>query len=77
MRSQQMEKTMDINKSLNYFMKFHRMSQADIAREGNLSPATISLIRNGHREPSCATLVTLSDLFEVPVSEFIRRGEDG
>jgi len=68
---------MDINKSLNYFMKFHHMSQADIAREGNLSPATISLIRNGHREPSCSTLVTLADLFEVTVSEFIRRGEDG
>tara|TARA_R100001224_G_scaffold83130_1_gene52495 strand:+ start:1451 stop:1612 length:162 start_codon:yes stop_codon:yes gene_type:complete len=53
------------------------MTQADIAREGGLSPATISLIRNGHREPSCSTLVTLSDLFEVTVSEFIREGEHG
>jgi|TARA_R100001163_G_C5065592_1_gene203599 transcriptional regulator with XRE-family HTH domain len=68
---------MDINKSLDYFMKLHRMTQADIAREGGLSPATISLIRNGHREPSCSTLVTLSDLFEVTVSEFIREGEHG
>jgi transcriptional regulator with XRE-family HTH domain len=68
---------MDINKSLDYFMKLHRMTQADIAREGGLSPATISLIRNGHREPSCSTLVTLSDLFEVTVSEFIRAGEHG
>ncbi len=58
-------------------MKLHRMTQADIAREGGLSPATISLIRNGHREPSCSTLVTLSDLFEVTVSEFIREGEHG
>lgn len=68
---------MDINKSLDYFMQHHRMTQADIAREGCLSPATISLIRNGHREPSCATLIALSDLFEVPVSEFIKRGEHG
>lgn len=68
---------MDINKSLDFFMKEHCMTQADIAREGGLSPATISLIRNGHREPSCATLVSLSDLFQVPVSEFIRAGEHG
>lgn len=68
---------MDINKSLDYFMKLHRMTQADIAREGGLSPATVSLIRNGHREPSCSTLVTLADLFEVTVSEFIREGEHG
>jgi transcriptional regulator with XRE-family HTH domain len=68
---------MDINKSLDHFMKAHCMSQADIAREGGLSPATISLIRNNHREPSCATLVALSDLFQIPVSEFIRAGENG
>jgi transcriptional regulator with XRE-family HTH domain len=68
---------MDINKSLDHFMKAHCMSQADIAREGGLSPATISLIRNNHREPSCATLVALSDLFQIPVSEFIRAGEHG
>lgn len=68
---------MDINKSLDYFMRLHRMTQADIAREGGLSPATVSLIRNGHREPSCSTLVTLADLFEVTVSEFIREGEHG
>lgn len=53
------------------------MTQADIAREGGLSPATVSLIRNNHRDPSCATLIALSDLFQVPVSEFIRAGEHG
>lgn len=68
---------MDINKSLDHFMKIHCMTQADIAREGNLSPATVSLIRNNHRDPSCATIVALSDLFQVPVSEFIRVGEHG
>jgi transcriptional regulator with XRE-family HTH domain len=68
---------MDINKSLDHFMKEHRMTQADIAREGGLSPATISLIRNNHREPSCATLIALSDLFQVPVSDFIKAGEHG
>lgn len=68
---------MDINKSLDFYMKTHRMTQADIAREGGLSPATVSLIRNNHRDPSCSTLVALSDLFQVPVSEFIRAGEHG
>ena len=68
---------MDINKSLDYFMEHDQMSQADIAREGHLSPATISLIRNNHRDPSLTTLRACAELFKVPVSVFIEAGEHG
>lgn len=66
---------MDINKSLNHFIAQSGYSQADISRLAILNPATISLIRNGHRSPTCETLTKLSDLFEVKVSEFIAAGE--
>lgn len=68
---------MDINKSLDHFMKEHGMSQIDLSREAHLNPATISLIRNGQREPRCSTLKCLADIFGVRVSEFIAAGEHG
>ena len=68
---------MDINKSLDHFMKEHGMSQIDLSREAHLNPATISLIRNGHRESRCSTLKCLADIFGVRVSEFIAAGEHG
>ena len=68
---------MDINKSLDFFMAHEGMSQADMARQGHLSPATISLIRNGHRDPSLKTLIAFASLFAVPLSVFIQAGEHG
>jgi transcriptional regulator with XRE-family HTH domain len=67
----------DINKSLDHFMREHGMSQMDLSREAHLNPATISLIRNGHREPRCSTLKSMADIFGVRVSEFIAAGEHG
>ena len=66
---------MDINKSINHFMETQNFIQADLSRESKLHPSTISLIRNGHRSPSCATLQQLADMFGVRVSEFIAAGE--
>ena len=66
---------MDINKSLNVYMEKHAMIQADLSRQSNLHPSTVSLTRNKHRSPSCATLQALANMFEVKVSEFIAAGE--
>ena len=66
---------MNIQKSLTYFMKLDGYTQADISRLAILNPATISLVINGHRDPTCKTIQKLADLFEVKVSEFIAVGE--
>ena len=56
-------------------MKLNGYTQADISRLAILNPATISLVINGHRDPTCKTIEKLSDLFGVKVSEFIAAGE--
>ena len=56
-------------------MGLNGFSQADLCKESELSPATISLIRNGHRSPSLKTMVILAELFQVKLSEFIAEGE--
>tara|TARA_R100000541_G_scaffold31667_3_gene40490 strand:+ start:3741 stop:3941 length:201 start_codon:yes stop_codon:yes gene_type:complete len=66
---------MNIKKSLTHFMKINEYNQADISRLAVLNPATISLVINGHRNPTCETIQKLSDLFKVKVSEFIAAGE--
>jgi len=66
---------MNINKSLDHYMGLNGFSQADLCKESELSPATISLIRNGHRSPSLKTMVILAELFQVKLSEFIAEGE--
>jgi transcriptional regulator with XRE-family HTH domain len=66
---------MSIQKSLTYFMKQSGYTQADISRLAILNPATVSLVINGHRNPTCETIQKLSDLFKVKVSEFIAEGE--
>ena len=68
---------MNIQKSLTYFMKQSGYTQADISRLAILNPATVSLVINGHRDPTCKTIQKLSDLFKVKVSEFIAVGERG
>ncbi len=68
---------MNIQKSLTYFMKQSGYTQADISRLAILNPATVSLVINGHRDPTCKTIQKLSDLFGVKVSEFIQVGERG
>jgi transcriptional regulator with XRE-family HTH domain len=65
----------NIKKSLTYFMRQKGYTQADISRLAILNPATISLVINGHRDPTCKTIEKLSDLFGVKVSEFIAAGE--
>jgi transcriptional regulator with XRE-family HTH domain len=65
----------NIKKSLTYFMRQSGYTQADISRLAILNPATISLVINGHRDPTCKTIEKLSDLFGVKVSEFIAAGE--
>jgi transcriptional regulator with XRE-family HTH domain len=67
----------NIRKSLTYFMKLNGYTQADISRLAILNPATVSLVINGHRDPTCKTIQKLSDLFGVKVSEFIKVGERG
>jgi DNA-binding XRE family transcriptional regulator len=69
------DEEMNIKKSLTYFMKLNGCTQADISRLAILNPATISLVINGHRDPTCKTIQKLADLFEVKVSEFIAAGE--
>ena len=66
---------MNIKKSLTYYMKHSGYTQADISRLAILNPATVSLVINGHRNPTCETIQKLSDLFKVKVSEFIAAGE--
>ena len=66
---------MNIKKSLTHFMKQSGYTQADISRLAILNPATVSLVINGHRDPTCKTIEKLSDLFKVKVSEFIAAGE--
>ena len=68
---------MNIKKSLTYFMKLNGYTQADISRLAILNPATVSLVINGHRDPTCKTIQKLSELFGVKVSEFIKVGERG
>ncbi len=69
------ETNMNINKSLDHYMGLNGFSQADVCKESDLSPASISLIRNGHRSPSLKTMVILAELFQVKLSEFIAAGE--
>ena len=66
---------MDINKSLDHFMRETGMSQATLMRASGLDQSTISLIRNNHRTPSLQSVSMLAAAFEVPVSEFIKAGE--
>ena len=68
---------MNIKKSLTYFMKLNGYTQADISRLAILNPATVSLVINGHRDPTCKTIQKLSDLFGGKVSELIKVGERG
>lgn len=68
---------MNIKKSLTHYMKLNDYTQADVSRLAILNPATVSLVINGHRNPTCETIQKLSDLFEVKVSEFIAAGELG
>ena len=71
---------MNINKSLDHYMGLNGFSQADVCKESELSPASISLIRNGHRSPSLKTMVILAELFQVKLPEdeplMIFRGKD-
>ncbi len=72
---EQEEYIMDINKSLDHFMRETGMTQAKLMRASGLDQSTISLIRNNHRTPSLHSVAMLAAAFEVPVSEFIRVGE--
>tara|TARA_B100001094_G_scaffold59835_1_gene55292 strand:- start:26851 stop:27195 length:345 start_codon:yes stop_codon:yes gene_type:complete len=66
---------MDIEKSLRHYMDKHQMTQADIVKTGACAPATISLIINKQRGAKLETVQAFAEIFNVPVSEFIKRGE--
>lgn len=51
----------------------HRgISWRELARQANVSPSTLSRIRNGDAMPSVEALVSLSAWLGIPVDEFIQ-----
>ena len=67
---------MDINKSIDHFMCKLGLNQSQLARAAGLDIATLSLIRNNHRDPNMKTLTKIATDCDVKVSEFIAVGEE-
>lgn len=66
---------MNIIKALTHYMGREGMSSAELHRQSGVNLATISLVLNGHRGASIATMQQWADCFGVKLSEFIAAGE--
>jgi len=60
---------------LKIFREQRGLSQAELARASNLSPAAISLLEKGGREPSLATALAISDALNMSVYALVNRIE--
>ena len=66
---------MDINKSIDHFMRELDLNQSQLARAAGMDVSTLSLIINNHRDPNMNTLTKIATACDVKVSEFIAAGE--
>ena len=67
---------MDINKSIDHFMRKLDLNQSQLARAAGMDVSTLSLIINNHRDPNMKTLTKIATACDVKVSEFIAAGEE-
>lgn len=68
-------KMYSLEKSLDHFLYENRMSQAELSRRIGSYPARISYIKK-QNNATIKVLGMISDVFKVPVSEFIAAGEE-
>lgn len=61
--------------ALRVFREQRGLSQAELARSSNLSPAAISLPEKGDREPSLSTALAISDALNMSVYALVNRVE--
>ena len=66
---------MNIIKALSFYMEQQGWTKAELNRQSGVNLATISLVMNGHRGASLTTMKMWSDSFGIPLSEFIKAGE--
>ena len=58
---------MDFGKAVRVARSIAGISQSELAQRSDLDPSLISLIESGKRQPSTATLTTLSNHLQLPV----------
>lgn len=58
------------------FRRQLNMTVAELSKQANLSPGMLSKIENGLTSPSLATLKSLSQALNVPVTSFFRKYEE-
>ena len=66
---------MNIPKSIKMAQVSREVDNASLLKAVAKSQSWLSLVLNGKRDIRVSTLEVLAELFEMPVSEFIRLGE--
>jgi transcriptional regulator with XRE-family HTH domain len=65
-----------IGRQVRAFRTKQNVTVADLARQANLSPGMLSKVENGQTSPSLATLHSLAEALNVPVTSLFRMYEE-
>ena len=65
-----------IGRQVRLFRVKQGITVADLARQAELSPGMLSKVENGHTSPSLATLHSLAEALNVPVTSLFRMYEE-
>ena len=67
---------MNIGEALKLIRTINGLTQADLARELEVSNTFISELERGNRDPSISVIKKYSDFFEIPVSSIMLFAEE-